>query len=69
MDSIIDHAEYKYTEVFKERSIAWRCSGSGSDPWLKKKRKLFRLRVRHIKINVLYLQVLTYYQLLKIITL
>ena len=61
MDSIIDHTEYKYTEVFKERSIAWRCLGSGSDPWLKKKRKLFRLRARHNKINVVYLQVLTYY--------
>ena len=61
MDSIIDHTEYKYTEVFKEKSIAWRCSRRGSDSFLKKKRELFRLRARHIKINVVYLQVLTYY--------
>ena len=61
MDSIIDHTRYKYTEVFKEKSIVWRCLGSGSDPWLEKKRKLFRLRARHNKINVVYLQVLTYY--------
>lgn len=69
MDSIIDHTEYKYTEVFKVKSIAWRRSGSGSDPWLEKKRKLFRLRARHIQINVVYLQVLTYYQPLINITL
>ena len=31
MDSIIDHTEYKYTEVFKDKSIAWRCLGSGSE--------------------------------------
>ena len=43
--------------------------GERMRPLAEKKRKLFRLRVRHIKINVLYLQVLTYYQPLKFITL